>query len=773
MAHARTHLGLLLGAASAALAFSAASAIAQDAPIETRDQRATAEEIVVPGVIAYRNRSEEIAPVLEYGLDYFQRFEPLTVGDMLKRTPSATFVSDVLEFDGVRLRGLDPGYTQVLINGERTPGSGLDRSFFVDRIPAELVERVEIVRSSSANRSGDAVAGALNIVLRDSYSFDGGFVRAGGLYFNDEEIEPVIGGVFSGPLGPGRILLGANIQGRHNPKEKVSYRYEPDGGVLEFDNREDQSDVRDGTDYTFNAEYTLPVGQGELQLSGFYVRTDRTETELSREYTDETSIDIGDLDSETPQFEDILQDNYSLELELTQPMFGGETQFEIGLARFEESVDTLEEETVFDGDAPEFYEFGGTLSQARLNDTEWSFELSHERSFGAAQLEFGVDVADKERDASLFEAESELEEQFADDDVDEENPLPYAEGTPIPPYGEFEAVAGGVYLIEELRIDPYVMLSGEAGLFEWELGVRYETTESKITDFEEGASYTNEYEFVLPSAHLRVNLTDRDRLSFSVARTLRRPNFDYLSPTLLEEEPTEDNDFVGNPLLDPENAWGVDAGYERRIGRTGVAGINLFYRDVKDVIELTSTGDVSSSGDGFIFTPQNVGDGSVWGVELDFSAPLTIFGLENTGVFLNYSWLDSDITDPVTGESRRFNDQAESVFNIGFIQDIPSWAAAFGASYRQQGDAFNRVLGETVETTYGGDLEIFVEKRFGENFTLRFTGSNLLDLEKEETFFKWDTLADQLSGDIDALDEFELESENSGPVFQLVGRMAF
>ena len=87
----------------------------------------------------FRDCSTAIAPTLEDGLDYFQPFEPPTVGDILKRTPSTAFVSDILEFDGVRLRGLDPGYTQILINGKRVPGADVDRSFWVDRIPAELV----------------------------------------------------------------------------------------------------------------------------------------------------------------------------------------------------------------------------------------------------------------------------------------------------------------------------------------------------------------------------------------------------------------------------------------------------------------------------------------------------------------------------------------------------------------------------------------------------------------------------------------------------------
>lgn len=97
------------------------------------------------GEIAYRDRTDEIAPVLSYDLEYFQRFEPNTVGDMLKRVPGMTFVgSDIMEFDGAMMRGMAAGYTQVLINGKNVPGAGDDRSFWVDRIPADLGEEVTV-----------------------------------------------------------------------------------------------------------------------------------------------------------------------------------------------------------------------------------------------------------------------------------------------------------------------------------------------------------------------------------------------------------------------------------------------------------------------------------------------------------------------------------------------------------------------------------------------------------------------------------------------------
>ena len=230
-----------------------------------------------------------------------------------------------------------------------------------------------------------------------------------------------------------------------------------------------------------------------------------------------------------------------------------------------------------------------------------------------------------------------------------------------------------------------------------------------------------------------------------------------------------DDDFIGNPDLQPETAWGFDVGYERRLGGRGIVGLNFFYRSVTDLIEDVNTGLEGDGGPGtFIYSVANVGDGTVWGLEFDLSTPLTFIGLENTGVFLNYSWLDSEVTD-FAGE-RRFNDQSNHVYNVGFIQDLPSWGAAFGVTYRKQGDAFGRVALEEIRTSYGADLEAFVEKRFGESFVVRLTGTNLLDSSKDEIFDKFGTLADQASR---TYDEYELETEKAGPVVQLTARWAF
>ena len=186
--------------------------------------------------------------------------------------------------------------------------------------------------------------------------------------------------------------------------------------------------------------------------------------------------------------------------------------------------------------------------------------------------------------------------------------------------------------------------------------------------------------------------------------------------------------------------------------------------DAVDLVDAMAQEPASS----WRYTSDNVGDGKVYGFEFDVSTPLSAIGLENTGIFANYSWVKSKVDD-FLGE-RRFNDQAKSVYNIGFIHDLPTLGASFGATYRKQGDAYTRLLGEEVLIRYGGELDVFVEKRFGTNVSVRLSANNLLDASKDEFFDKFDTLQDQIDRDYD---EYELETEEAGPSYQLVMRWAF
>ena len=786
----RSHLASVAGAALSLAALQPAFAQTPQGPQGAgapTDQVTEASDVVVINGIGYRDRTEETAPVLVYDTDYFQRFEPLTAGDALKRVPSVTFLSDVLESDGVRLRGLDPAYTQILINGEEVPGAGsssgaigngADTAFFVDRIPAELIEKVEIVRSASANRSGDAMAGALNIVLKDGYDLEGGYVRLGALAFDDGRVRESVGAVWGGKIGEGRLLLGASVQGRHNPKRKTSLRYDDVGGELL--NIEDQRDTRDGTDYSANFALETPAGEnGQLSFDGFFVKTERLQDEDSLEYASlstglATERALRQLAVVNSNDVDIDQESYSLNGGYKLEAFGGVTNFKVGFASFRDDTFEFENEAEYlrgselpaTGDPaanrryPELDRFTRDLAPFLIDDRELKAKVDHERDLGGLELQFGVQFKEKERDTTLGDG------RFRVSPSNGSVLAPDASGAGVPGYRD-PAISYTASHIKRTTVDPYALVSGNSGPFSWEAGLRVENVTLEV----DGAE--TDQTTVLPSAHFAWEVSSAGRIRGSVARTIRNAPFEFLFAGVREEE-LGSNDFQGNPELEPETAWGLDIGYEHQLGKSGIAGINFFYRDVKDLIEIYNTGAPGSADDppddlAYIFGVRNTGDGKVYGVEFDLSSDLSSFGLPDTGVFANYSWLDSDVDDEFG--SRRFNSQSEYVYNFGFIHDITAWDAAFGATYRKQGDAESRVVGEEVVTSYGADLEIFVEKSFGDNFTLRFVGSNLLDSEKEEEFRKYALLANQIDGAID--DEYELEREEAGPVYQIIGRMSF
>lgn len=707
-------------------------------------ERQEIEEIIVNGTIMFRNRAPDPNPVLSYDLEYFQRFEPVSVGEMLKRVPGVTFASDVLEYDAAQMRGLPPGYTQVLINGRRAPGGEADRSFFVDRIPAELVERVEIVRAPRADQPSEGVAGTLNIITKDSARFEGGFAKVGGLINEDGKVRPSGAIAYADTLDRNdtSYWVALNYQGRRNPKEKVTDFF--GGEFEEFTGRELQEDTRDGVDISANGELVTALGAGSLRLSGLIVDTDRDEDETSLVY-EGPSPDELELDEVEVQRERIGQRTYALGAETEFPLAGGEIALIAGWSGYREDTDAEADE-------------GDTVPEAELveretlniDDDEFTGTLSYRFGAGRISTKVGVDLLYKQRDSALrtFEIEDGEEEE--------------------------ETAPGAIFTIEETRVDPYARFSIDlTDQLLLDAGARYEITNRDVES--EGDSGSYDVKNFNPSAHLRYSPTEEDRFLLSVARTVRRPDYDLLAPYRQEEEPADEDELIGNPRLKNETAWGVDVGYEHQIGRRGIFGVNLFYRDVTDVIELVNTGEDTEAG-GSVYEAANIGDGETWGVEFDLSLPLDFAGLPDTGLFANYTWLDSSITDPFTGEDRRFNNQPAHVYNVGFIQTIPSWDASFGASLSGRSDATESSLDETVELRYGQDLEAFVEKRFADRYVLRFTASNLLDRKKEEDFRFYDgdsvdeILAARAAGEVD---ESELESERSGILFQVTLRAAF
>jgi len=114
----------------------------------------------------YRHRSNQIAPILVYDAEFFDRFCPRTVGDMLRRLPGMTGDGDAGEFSEIQMRGIGPDYTNVLIDGRPVPSGDHAGILFVDRIPASMVAQIEVVRSPTAGQDPNGIDGTINIKLK-------------------------------------------------------------------------------------------------------------------------------------------------------------------------------------------------------------------------------------------------------------------------------------------------------------------------------------------------------------------------------------------------------------------------------------------------------------------------------------------------------------------------------------------------------------------------------------------------------------------------------
>ncbi len=106
--------------------------------------------------------AENILQVLPH--DVIVSLPNANVADAIGRLPSVTLERDEGEGKYVQVRGTEPRYTNVTIDGVNVPApeSGV-RQIKLDIIPSDLVESVEINKTLLANMDGDGIGGSVNL----------------------------------------------------------------------------------------------------------------------------------------------------------------------------------------------------------------------------------------------------------------------------------------------------------------------------------------------------------------------------------------------------------------------------------------------------------------------------------------------------------------------------------------------------------------------------------------------------------------------------------
>src|SRR5207237_779371 len=132
----------------------------------------TASRLMVPDL-------QSISPVSPISSAYIEQTGKTRVEDILNSMPQIFAAQGAQVSNGsngiatVNLRGLGSQRTIVLVNGRRVqPGSpsGGTPAVDLDFIPAELIQRVEILTGGASSTYGaDAVGGVVNFILNDKY----------------------------------------------------------------------------------------------------------------------------------------------------------------------------------------------------------------------------------------------------------------------------------------------------------------------------------------------------------------------------------------------------------------------------------------------------------------------------------------------------------------------------------------------------------------------------------------------------------------------------
>lgn len=130
------------------------------------------EQVVVSADRNSKSRRETPTIVNSINAKLFQRTQNVTLSEGLNFAPGLRMENNCQNcgFTQLRMNGLEGPYSQILINS-RPVFSGLAGVYGLELIPANMIERVEVVRGGgSALYGSNAIAGTINLITKDPVS---------------------------------------------------------------------------------------------------------------------------------------------------------------------------------------------------------------------------------------------------------------------------------------------------------------------------------------------------------------------------------------------------------------------------------------------------------------------------------------------------------------------------------------------------------------------------------------------------------------------------
>ncbi|NCV58096.1 MAG: hypothetical protein EBX61_02760 [Betaproteobacteria bacterium] len=559
-----------------------------------------------------------------YGRDELDRFGDSNLLDVLKRLPGVS-----VQDGAPRMRGLGSGYTLILLNGEPAPAG-----FQYDQLDPAQIERIEISRAPTADQSAQAVAGSINIILRQAPRSLQRQLRAG-LGYRAVRPAASLSYTHGERIGEWSYNLPISLFEWRGLNRSLLERGLVDDPSLER-LRLGASSLQAGNQKVWGYGVNLspqirwkPGSEQEFSAQGFFQRGQWNNALTYRNQfpgdgpigssltsplsgTGNGSLPLAGGLASTP-VSSAAGKPLSMYLEPDQQFAGGWTNANAQL-RWERRLGDDRKLELRASARQSEGDFDGTNSYGRR-----AVGSNKDRNLTqGARLAFGLGESHAASVGWDFEWRERQEVRSVT-----VNGLPQLldiEGFPF----EARISRQAFFVQDEWEIDP-----------QWTtyIGMRHERINTRTEAV--GLNNGNNSAVTTPVWHVQRKLDSKgkDMLRLSLSRSYKAPEpwqiiprptissvFSDLSRSNIETSP----DRIGNPLLKPELASGLDVALERYLPSGGVLSVGGFYREVNQLVRsLTRLREVSWSGvQRFVSMPENIAKASSYGLELEIKGAL-------------------------------------------------------------------------------------------------------------------------------------------------------
>jgi iron complex outermembrane receptor protein len=569
---------------------------AQQAAPQDNDSKPQTVEVTDKRSPDIEERHDSTVAKIVVGHTEIMKYGDINIGDVLKRLPGVTIGGAGGRTGGeIRMRGLGAGYTQILINGEPAP-----RGFALDSISPELIERIEIIRGPLAEFSAQAIAGTINIVLRQvpprrnrqvtlTESLEDNAHPETRLAFQYDNKADKFSWLFSGTIKE----MGQLESKSYGSNSIVA----PAGGSAPPTVLEDQSttasDYRTG--YNLNIAPRLNWRDSENDTASVQLFAYRRAAVDDSTDTLSDSVGVAPYSSETGHAHND-SDIYKLTIDRVLPLAGGTFTAKFSLSDFHSSVDTHYLQSTEGGPLGLESDSASKVNGANTNG-KWSYPIDEHNKFVAGyEGEWTRLTNDLEQNGYI------------------------AAAGPIVNDSSATVLRLAGFAQDEWNV------SRQWG---WYAGLRWEsiTTHTAASNEESGGDITNRSEVVSPSLQSVWRFGNQmdeknpdsgyqDQLRWSLSRAYRAPATSSLLPRvfLSTMNTAFQPDTEGNPNLKPELSWGMETALEHYLKGGGMVSLNLFERQVTNVIRTDTT--LGANGR-WISQPINLDRASLHGIEID------------------------------------------------------------------------------------------------------------------------------------------------------------